>query len=187
MRTKRQDKEDQLFEADAEWEDDDVTTDTDGEQAEIARLEAMIEKQEAEKEKNQFQLEQAVADDDFIKSFPNHAKSLAVKHIRQFFEGRRMHCGGPIPEKQLLTEGNIDMVVGTRMADAIDIIYDILESNGMDGDATLDEESEEAAILLEVCNKECFGRRIPKIFVGGIALLYLDFCRGIRYPLNDAE
>ena len=189
MRTETLDKDDRVLDAkipkrvQKEWDldEEEVSRDLDDEGRGV--LAALVEMKKKRDRSTAYEVDADVAaDEEFLFKFPDQARPFVIKHIKNFFGGRKMYCGGPIMESLLLSEPNVRMVMNTRMANAITMMFEAMENYGFDDDVPEDHASEEAAILLEICNRECFDRKIPKTYVGGIALLFLEFCKGIKCP-----
>lgn len=114
---------------------------------------------------------------------PEKVKEALVK----FFDGLNYAIGGSIPKSKLFAEQRINMVVnmgnsGNGLVNAIDIGYNSiekhnqkLEESGCSKDGLLDDVG-----LCMFVIKRLGKLNIPQGYVGGIFLIYLELCVGVK-------
>jgi hypothetical protein len=109
-------------------------------------------------------------------------KELAKESIRVFFTGKECWYGGHIPEYVLLAPKNIDLVVDTEIESAVPQIY---EAMGPDSESDKKRTQRKGHIppstesVLHHLN-QCGKLYIPKMFAGGILLIYYRLCEGLK-------
>jgi hypothetical protein len=114
--------------------------------------------------------------DQFVVNMEQEART----HIRRFFAKKKFHCGGPIDQKQLLSQANVDLVLSTPFCEGIDIFYKITKHDmpPKDYDGSLEWPVYQLTELRKLVGVEL----IPKVFQMGVILLYLKFCVGKAIP-----
>jgi len=95
----------------------------------------------------------------------------AADFLTRFFEGKRWHCGGPIPKAVLLCDRHLQMVLRLEMNDCVDLFYEAL---GVPKRFTRKETK-----LLSSLLDEAYQKSIPKHHTGGLVLVYLRLCIGL--------
>jgi len=104
---------------------------------------------------------------DFVEDIRNSAK----EYISIFFKHEEILFGGP----GIIHSSNyVDLVIDADISSGVSAIYDALEERES-------EEEEDIKLVLETLNK-CARRGVPKFFAAGIAIMYMEICKGIKIP-----
>ena len=105
-------------------------------------------------------------------------EKFAKQCMRTFFAGRELHCGGPINPMLFETENALDIVFNTQIEDVVPPLYAAMEEAGLGHITPLGVENQvcETVRILH----ECEDLGIPKCFRGGLLLLYVELCHGVR-------
>lgn len=143
-------------------------------------------------------IEDEILDDDFIEEeqeqdqtvedittgiFIENIRVLAREYINRFFQVQEMYCGGKIPTSFFLTEENISMVMNTSLEDGVRRSYEIIEQDGRYKSEAIDSlVPEDVKLLISIMNK-CSKLGVPKEFVPGIVLIYLEHCEGMKVAI----
>jgi len=114
-----------------------------------------------------------VEDTSAEKQFAADLRGLARQHVDGFFKNRPMHCGGRIPHSLLHNNRRLDLVLNTSIMDGVDIAYRSLSECE---DITGNEDVKLVAGTLDTLAHS----GVPQQFAGGLLLLYLEFCHGVR-------
>jgi len=111
------------------------------------------------------------------KVFLSQAKDIAVENIIYFFSTKDYHSGGSIPISALVNERNITLLLNGNICGSVDRIYKILSYTDL-----LDEVQDYASgdiifvlKLMSIMSKA----GIPKCFIGGMMLIYLELVLGL--------
>lgn len=107
-------------------------------------------------------------------------KELARAEVIRFFKDKTTWDGQPILLDKLLSEDNIQMVLNASIETAMEIIYATLNSefDEMDDDSGLI--GDDVKIVLSAMRK-CSEAKIRQKYMGGMTLLYLEFCKGLNF------
>lgn len=109
----------------------------------------------------------------------------ATECITKFFDKKEWHCGGEIPEHELISQERIDVLEQLDLEDAVTFFYEyitaalarkpelLLLGN------SLRENPEYDTIVVRNVLYECARIKIPKNRAGGLLLIYLDVIAGI--------
>lgn len=136
----------------------------------------------------------AQLDDEVMETLKGDCKELAKIGIHQFFDGKKLHCGGTIPKATLDSDVYVDLVLHCNVCDGTDVVYDALESAGPEavqralcalGVSNCRPGFEDANILLAI-HRQCKAKSIHKAFIGGLTIMYLELCLGIEIRKNAA-
>lgn len=110
-------------------------------------------------------------------------RKLAEYSIETFFEDKQWFCGGPIPQKELLSEESIRIVLRTQNDDEtfLFIHEKCLEKlpkprGHKDGNVPWT-----VQFLLSLIS-DMKKKWLPKDFQPGLLLLYFKFCKGQQIP-----
>jgi hypothetical protein len=121
---------------------------------------------------------------DLMAEIDEHAKEC----ILHFFEGRKWHCGGAIPQRALISQEKIDIIEQIEFVTAVDLFYEAIKLMAdknpdfrLCGELFSDGKYYDM-VLLRKLMLECEAKRIPQNRIGGILLIYLDVVVGI--PLD---
>ena len=104
---------------------------------------------------------------------------MARQYMEVFFADKEFYCGGSIPQKILYSPSYITQVLNTDISHGVKQAYKILDDH--DGISSVEEDekiSEDIRLILAVL-KQCEDLRVPKVFAGGIMLVYLEVCEGV--------
>jgi hypothetical protein len=111
-----------------------------------------------------------------IKAYEKQAR----EYMEKFFKDKKFHCGGAIPQKQLFSDANVDLVLSTTFCEGVDMAYEMVENIRVPRNYEQEIEYDIYLVLDTICAVKACG--IPKPFQGGIVLLYLKFCKGMALP-----
>jgi hypothetical protein len=121
-----------------------------------------------------------VAEEVYVSAFVEDIQVLAKEYINRFFKTQEMYCGGPVPERFLLTEENISLVINTSLEHGVRRAYQIIENDGhYSGEAVESLVPDDVKLVIKVMNA-CARLSIPPEFIPGIVLLYLQYCEGMK-------
>ena len=114
------------------------------------------------------------------------ATELAKSWIVKFFCGteppKEMHYGGPIPEGIIVNDKNVMMLLNVDMSTAVITTYAAMEvHNGSPYPIAMGGISDDVRWTLAFI-RNCANMRVPDCFVGGLMLIYLEVCEGIKIP-----
>lgn len=119
----------------------------------------------------------------FTEQFADKVRELAVNYIDKFFDGKKMCSGGKIPKYMLHCPKRISLVMNYDIIKGVDHAYRILS------DMVSPEEESRASIIgeatqdIKLVNEtlNLLARSgVPQQFAGGMMILYLEFCEGVR-------
>jgi hypothetical protein len=121
---------------------------------------------------------------DFLANFEGDLNEFVSDCILRFFADKKMHIGGPINKKLLLTENYIRIVTNNNICRCILCAYNTLDkcdkiTHTIPGGQT----SEDTRLVIKTLEK-CAAKNIPKVFSGGLMLMYLEFCEGLSINYN---
>lgn len=113
----------------------------------------------------------------------------SLKHIKLiislFFSNREMYCGGMIPE-YLLHSNRYIKNIKILISDAVDCVYRAMGTLIIptDEDDISDkwEHQEDVKTVLKVL-KMCSNEGVPKDMAGGILIMYMELCEGLRIKI----
>ena len=119
-------------------------------------------------------------DDD---DFDPPAEEIVVSSMQRFFSGLDWSAGGPIPNSEFRRNEFIELIQSYSFIHAIDVGYYAIEQmkkNNFNlstvGEIKTDTDVD---IMLTVLSR-CHRLRIPQKYIGGMFILYLHLCEGIR-------
>ena len=119
----------------------------------------------------------------FTEQFADKVRELAVYYIDKFFSDKKLCSGGKIPKYMLHCPKRISMVMNYDIIKGVDHAYRALS------DMVTPEEESRASITGESTQDiklvtETLGflarSGVPQQFAGGMMILYLEFCEGVR-------
>ncbi len=120
-----------------------------------------------------------------------------------FFANKEMHCGGEIPEYLLFSDRYISDAMAIMIGDAVNLIYRamgtaveiinedewgekqiVLNQYGqpieeLDEPAELQKDIKSVLNVLQICSSQ----GVPKDLAGGILLMYMELCEGLRIKI----
>lgn len=110
------------------------------------------------------------------------AIALATDWIIKFFAGREMHYGGPIPANVITNDKNVNILLNVDISTAAIITYAAMEvNNGFPYPVAMGGISDDVRWVIAFI-KNCAAKNVPDCFVGGLMLIYLEVCEGIKIP-----
>lgn len=110
-------------------------------------------------------------------------KDLAKNALESYFKNKNWFVGGPIPERYLLSEESIKMVLRTPFDDpTFDFIHENCLSNEIAPRWYKERGVPWSVTFLIQMLKEIKSLGIPKEFQPGLVLLYFKFCKGVKIP-----
>ena len=133
-------------------------------------------------------MDELVVEDEFDTELPaveieEDEEGLAKYYIDLFFKDRQMHYGGNIPKHYLTLPDFVNLVINTDICNGIDECYYRLGKTEMLEDAHI---SDDVRMLIDILG-ECAKAGIPKQFASGIALMYLELCKGVKRPSESPK
>ncbi len=116
---------------------------------------------------------------------------LAKIAIKRFFETMSYHSGGPISKSRLCSDEYVNLVINIEIPSAIDIGYALIKQHGEKygyfaktgfyNQKIQEGESIDTKIWMSVMQR-CHSLHILQEYIGGIFLIYLELCEGIKLP-----
>ncbi len=108
--------------------------------------------------------------------------------IVTFFGGLHWAVGGEIPQEILLSDEHINLIVnigntGSGFVHAVDIAYPLIKAHSNDYGSFARSGSYTQGLEIEICLYVVhrLGRlNIPQGYLGGIFLIYLKLCEGVK-------
>ena len=128
---------------------------------------------------------------DLIVNFQKHLAYMTRHYITVFFANKEWACGGAIPKPHLYASARIANVQNLDINKAVQRAYQLmgtdtllediqLENTQLDIDDTVDSTvKNDTKVVIEVL-AECRRKGIPKVFAGGILVMYLELCLGLK-------
>lgn len=120
------------------------------------------------------------------KDFVDSLRILAKQYMIYFFADKEMHCGGKITESFLFQPRRLYAVMNMNFCKAVDKAYNCMKSD-LDEDylqrcvdqGKLSPDVEKVIETLDMLG----AARVPQQFLGGMLLLYLELCEGVKIEL----
>lgn len=120
------------------------------------------------------EIQDIILDEETLVVFREEIKNNAELALLNFFEDKEWYCGGKIPRSELINGRNVSILCNTDIVSAVTTIYPLL-----DGDECTDEKiPSDVQLVLELI-QECAVKKVPRCFVGGIIITYLELCEGV--------
>lgn len=114
-----------------------------------------------------------------IDNLVEKSEALAKRYILEFFADKEMHYGGRISESTLHAPGYLWWVLNLDISQGVVVAYDAIDRSGEYGtDCDGEDISDDVKLVIGIIH-ECSRKNIPKQFVAGIVLMYLELCLGI--------
>lgn len=116
--------------------------------------------------------------------FLEDLKKLATQYIDQFFQDKRMHCGGSIPKYLLHCPQRLSRVMNYDIVRSVDTAYIALEQTVSVEEAANARRFGGATSDIKLVNEtlNLLARSgIPQQFAGGMLLMYLEFVEGVEF------
>lgn len=111
-----------------------------------------------------------------------HAKIIresTIECIVDFFDNKDYWAGGKIPKRKLLTDQHVDAVMDLTVMDGVAVAYYCLEKIVPENvDTSI--KNWEIKLCMD-CIRDCHNKFVPKVFIGGMLLLYLSMCHGVDF------
>lgn len=130
-------------------------------------------------------------DGHFLPPFIEDIYTFAKECVEDFFADKDSFQGGPFTENdldRLYSEESISTVVNTTVSAAVMTAYAGIErASWINSEPPQDGiPADDVRLMISILNA-CSKRGVPKYFAGGIALLCLDFCEGVKVPYDRIE
>ena len=113
--------------------------------------------------------------DDHVKSL----KEIGKNSLLNFFQGKQMHYGGEVSKATLKSVRTINRIMTTDIIGGVDRAYLSLSLGRFGTERNKNGLRKDMQLILDIL-KECSSLKIPKCFRGGILLLYIELCHGIK-------
>lgn len=104
--------------------------------------------------------------------------------IKRFFSDKKMHYGGPIPEKLITSHNYLKLVANAEIGPCVDRAYEVLKDCPINCESTDGFVADDIRLVISIIRK-CYKKQIPQNFVGGLILMYLEFCEGLDVEYID--
>lgn len=103
--------------------------------------------------------------------------------IEKFFDDKIMHCGGKVPKYMVNTPNRVYMVINTNLCEAVDLAYKSLCDHVSVEDKKIANHYGEITSDIRMVNDALgiLGKSgTPQRFAGGMMILYLKYCKGVK-------
>lgn len=120
------------------------------------------------------EIQDIILDEEALVLFREEMNNNAEAALLNFFEDKEWYCGGKIPKSELINCRTISTVCNTDIVSAVTMVYPLL-----DGDECTDDKIPSDVQLVIELIMECARKKIPRCFVGGIIVVYLELCEGV--------
>lgn len=103
--------------------------------------------------------------------------------IEKFFDDKIMHCGGKVPKYMINTPKRVSMVINTKLCDAVDMAYESLRDYVSVEEKKIAKYHGEITSDIKMVNEALglLGKSgMPQQFAGGMMILYLVYCKGVK-------
>lgn len=115
--------------------------------------------------------------------FDQPIEEIVVSSMQRFFNGLDWSAGGPIPKSEFRRNEFIELVQEYSLIHAVNVGYTAIQKM-RERDLRLCSVGKihsdtDVNIMLNVLSR-CHSLRIPQKYIGGIFILYLHLCEGIR-------
>lgn len=114
------------------------------------------------------------------KHFKKDIKKIAKYYIKKFFKNKKDINGRKLKIEDLYSKEKIEKLININILESTKIIYPIL---GREDRYTCKDEKEDVTKDIKLVNetlKKIYKFKIPQQFAGGILLVYLEVCKGIK-------
>ena len=122
--------------------------------------------------------DEAADERSFMTSINEGTEAVAKSYIHKFFATKKMHYGGAIPASVLNAKANLELVLETSLDNAVDRAYKLMAGQ-VDNLADEGNIADDTKVVVSFL-RECASSQIPKVFAGGLMLMYLELCMGMR-------
>jgi hypothetical protein len=114
------------------------------------------------------------------KHFKKDIKKIAKHYIKKFFKNKKDISGEKIDIKSLYSKEKIEKLININILESTKIIYPILAKEKKYISKHKKEDVTEDIKLVNETLKKIYKFKIPQQFAGGVLLLYLEVCKGIK-------
>jgi hypothetical protein len=114
------------------------------------------------------------------KHFKKDIKKIAKYYIKRFFKNKKNITGNKINIKELYSKEKIEKLININILESTKIIYPILEKDKKYCSKNKKEDVTNDIKLVNEALKKIYKFKIPQQFAGGILLVYLEVCKGIK-------
>jgi hypothetical protein len=115
------------------------------------------------------------------KHFKKDIKKIAKYYIRKFFKNKKGIQGEKLDVSLIYDKSNIEKMINTNILDSTNIIYKTLKDTSYSEKSKTQKDVTKDIILVNEALKKIYKSKIPQQFAGGMLLLYLEFCKGIKF------
>lgn len=115
------------------------------------------------------------------KHFKKDAKKIAKYYIKKFFKNKKDANKKVIDLNNLYSKKNIEKMIDINILESTKIIYSTLKKYKKYCVKDKKEDVTEDIKLVNESLKKIYNSKIPQQFAGGILLLYLEICKGIKF------
>jgi hypothetical protein len=115
------------------------------------------------------------------KHFKKDIKKIAKYYIRKFFKNKNGVQGEKLNISLIYDKSNIEKMINTNILDSTNIIYKTLKDTSYSEKSKTQKDVTKDIILVNEALKKIYKSKIPQQFAGGMLLLYLEFCKGIKF------
>lgn len=114
------------------------------------------------------------------KHFKKDIKKIAKYYIKKFFKNKKDINGRKLKIEDLYSKEKIEKLININILESTKIIYPIL---GREDKYNRKDKKEDVTKDIKLVNetlKKIYKFKIPQQFAGGILLVYLEVCKGIK-------
>ena len=137
-----------------------------------------------EEESPQYEGNYDLIEDILASNYVEDILAMTKRHVEAFFQDKSMYCGGPIPKSMILSARRLSQVTNTDMGTGIDLAYGALEKTIDPDDLKRAKKfgllTEDIRIVRDMLEKLARSE-VPKCLAGGMMLLSLEHCEGVRF------
>lgn len=112
--------------------------------------------------------------------FKKDIKKIAKYYIRKFFKNKKDKKGDKLNVEIIYNKHNIERMVNTNILESTNIIYENLKSTSYAEKSKRQKDVTKDIVLVNEALKKIYKSKIPQQFAGGMLLLYLEFCKGVK-------
>ena len=112
--------------------------------------------------------------------FKRDIKKIIKYHIKRFFKNKKNKDGETLNLKFLYSKFSIEKIFNFNILESTKLIYENLKDTNYIEKSEKEKDVTKDIILVNESLKKIYKSKVPQCFAGGMLLLYLEFCRGIK-------
>jgi hypothetical protein len=114
------------------------------------------------------------------KHFKRDVKKIAKYYIKKFFKNKKDFKGQKLNINFLYNKNCIEKLIDMNIPNSTKAIYESLKNTSYVEKSKKEKDVTKDIILVNETLKKIYKSKIPQQFAGGMLLLYLEFCKGIK-------